>query len=201
MAVSAENSPETHLPEHLVQKLQTRFFVALLPPAEIQAYANKVIQDLTQRYRTRTSQSPPHITLQPPFLLHQERLADLSTSLQNFADEQPAVPVFLSNFAAFAPRVLYLNVVKTPELLALQAALSKHLMIDSMVDASQQERRPYVPHLTVASRQMTRQIFQQAWLELQAQTVDFQFIADRLTLLIYIHQKWQIQAEFHLAKR
>lgn len=186
-------------PENLrINSLQTRFFVALLPPTEIQAYAESVIQDLTRRYRTRTAQSPPHITLQPPFLLAQERLFELTLSLQNFADGQSALPVFLSNFGAFAPRVLYLNVVKTPELLSLQSALSARLVSDGVLDPANQEQRPYVPHLTVASRKLTRRTFQQAWLELQTQTVEFQFMADRLTLLIYTHQCWQVQAEFSL---
>jgi 2'-5' RNA ligase len=198
MAAIVTNCSENLAPP---SNLQARFFVALLPPAEIQAYANRVIQDLTQRYRTRTSHSPPHITLQPPFLFAPERLSALIASLQHFANEQAAVPVFLSNFAAFAPRVLYLNVVKTPELLALQAALSHRLVTDGIIDASQQEQRPFVPHLTVASRNMTRQIFRQAWLELQTQTVEFQFMAEQLTLLIYVGQRWQIQAEFHLTKQ
>lgn len=185
MAVTSENS------------LQTRFLIALLPPAEIQAYAKNVIQDLRQRYSTQTSQSPPHITLQPPFLWSQAQGSDLAASLHDFARQQTAVPVVLSNFGAFEPRVLYLNVVKTPELLALQAALVTCLEANGIVVPAQQ--RPYVPHLTVASRNVTRQ-FQQAWFELQSQTVDFQFIADRLTLLIYTDQRWQIQAEFCLSK-
>lgn len=179
---------------------QTRFFVALLPPAEIQAYAANVIQDLSQRYHTRTSQSPPHITLQPPFLFNQERLFELTACLQNFANEQPALPVFLSNFGAFAPRVLYLNVVKTPELLTLQSALSKRLVMDGVLDPADQEQRPYAPHLTVASRKLTRHTFQQAWSELQTQTVQFQFMAERLTLLIYINQRWQVRADFQFDK-
>lgn len=180
--------------------MQTRFFVALLPPTEIQTYAANVIQDLSQRYRTHTSKSPPHITLQPPFLLHQERLAELTACLQNFASEQSALPVFLSNFGAFAPRVLYLNVVKTPELLSLQSALSNRLVGDGILDPADQEQRPYAPHLTVASRKLTRQTFRQAWSELQTQIVQFQFMAERLTLLIYIDQRWQVQAEFPLGR-
>lgn len=176
--------------------MRTRFFVALLPPAEIQTYAANLIQDLSQRYHTRTSQSPPHITLQPPFLFNQERLAELTACLQNFANEQSALPVFLSNFGAFAPRVLYLNVVKTPELLMLQSALSNCLVTDGILDPTEQEQRPYVPHLTVASRKLTRQTFQQAWSELQTQTVQFQFTAERLTLLIYSAQRWQVEADF-----
>jgi 2'-5' RNA ligase len=32
---------------------ETRFFVALLPPLEVQEYANQVIQELGDRYQTR----------------------------------------------------------------------------------------------------------------------------------------------------
>lgn len=176
---------------------QTRFFVALMPPVEVQTYAEGVIQELGQRYRTYTAKAPPHITLQPPFLYAEATV--LETWLSRFASQQAAVPVHLFGFGSFAPRVLYINVLRTPELLALQAALSSQLDIELGIVDPASKQRPFAPHLTVASRNLTRQTFRQAWAELQSRTVEWQFVVDRLTLLVHNGQCWQIQTEFAFA--
>jgi 2'-5' RNA ligase len=59
-------------------------------------------------------------------------------------------------------------------------------------------QRPFSPHITVASRHLTRPIFQQAWSDLQTRQAEFHFVSDRLTLLIHRDQRWQIQSEFKL---
>lgn len=183
------------------QEVQTRFFVALLPPAEIQTYAETVIKALEQRYRTRTAQAPPHITLQPPFMGSQVTLPTLKSHLARFAQQHSGVSVQLLGFGAFAPRVLYINVLKTPELLQLQAALMTMLEVELGIVDPVSKQRPFAPHMTVASRNLTRQTFRQAWAELQTQSVEFEFIAEQLTLLIHNGQHWQVQSEFSFAER
>jgi 2'-5' RNA ligase len=174
----------------------SRFFVGLLPPAEIQDYATQVIQELTDRYRTRTSKAPPHITLQPPFLWPIEAISNLHTELESVASTQAPIPIKLSGFGVFAPRVLFINVVKTPELLQLQAQLMTHLETHLGIVDPVSKRRPFAPHLTIASRNMTRQSFQAAWAELSPRSVEFTFISDRLTLFLHNGQRWHVQAEF-----
>lgn len=176
----------------------SRFFVALIPSVEVQEYANQVIRELGDRYRTRTSKAPPHITLQPPFLWQPETVADLENCLKRVAQEHPPVPLMLSGFGAFAPRVLYMNVLKTPELLTLQTHLMARLEAQLGIVDPVSKRRPFSPHLTVASRNLTRRTFNQAWAELSQQPVAFECVVDRLTLLIHNGQRWQIQSEFPL---
>jgi 2'-5' RNA ligase len=176
----------------------SRFFVGLMPPPAIQNYATQVIQELTDRYQTRTSKAPPHITLQPPFLWPVDAIPNLHTGLQSAAHGHSPVPVVLSGFGAFAPRVLFINVLKTPELLQLQATLMRELETHLGIVDPVSKRRPFAPHLTVASRNLTRQSFKQAWAELSTRSVEFTFVGDRLTLFIHDGQRWHVQAEFPL---
>ncbi|WAL61628.1 2'-5' RNA ligase family protein [Thermocoleostomius sinensis] len=176
----------------------SRFFVGLLPPPAIQDYANQVIQDLTDRYRMRTAKAPPHITLQPPFLWSIDAISRLHSELQTVAQAQAPVPIQLSGFGVFAPRVLFINVVKTPELLQLQSTLMAHLKQQLDIVDPVSKQRSFAPHLTVASRNVTRQSFKQAWAELAAQAVEFTFLSDRLTLFLHNGQQWHVQAEFPL---
>jgi 2'-5' RNA ligase len=189
------------IPTVLADRQSSRFFVALVPPLEIQAYANEVIQELSDRFQTRTSKAPPHITLQPPFLWTVEAAPKLEECLRTFACGQLQVPVNLSGFSAFPPRVLYLNVLKTSGLLALQANLMAVLEKNLEIVDPVSKKRAFSPHLTVASRNLTHQTFKQAWSELQQRQVEFEFVSDRLTLLIHDNQRWQVRAEFFWADR
>lgn len=185
------------LPGFSSELQQRRFFIALLPPLAIQDYATSVIRELSECFQTRTAKAPPHVTLQAPFLWPLETVASLQQSLRQVASQHRAFPVTLSGFAAFPPRVLYLNVLKTPELLTLQTRLSEELEQIGIVDAVA-KRRPFTPHLTVASRNLTRQTFRAAWSRLESRVVNLEFTAEHLTLLLHDGQGWQVHSEFAL---
>lgn len=131
----------------------TRYFIALLPPQEIQAPVNTIKRQFVDRYASRKAQnSPPHITLQPPFEWSAEQVA-LEQCLLSFAHNCKPVVIQLAGFGAFALRVIYINVLKTSELLSLQAALATHLEKElTIVDPS--KSRTYAPHVTVAFREL-----------------------------------------------
>lgn len=179
-----------------------RFFIALLPPPDIQDYANSIKQHFSDRYNSRAAlKSPPHITLQPPFERLASQVPDLKQCLSTFAHNQEVVPVTLSGFAAFPPRVIYINVLKTQELLTLQLNLMAHIeTVLGIVDPASKSR-PFSPHLTVAFRDLTRQNFKAAWLEFQHQQLQFEFTADRLTLLLHDGRRWTVYDEFSFLLR
>ncbi|MGB3612880.1 MAG: 2'-5' RNA ligase family protein [Elainellaceae cyanobacterium] len=180
--------------------LSARFFVALLLPLEVETYANRVIAELGDRYRTRTAKAAPHITLQPPFLwkTDAQSLDALGQEVKAIAAAHPPVPVSLSGFGAFKPRVVYLNVNKTEALLGLQAGVAHHLAAQlNIVDPT--ANRGYSPHVTVASRNLSPTLFRRIWDELQDRPVQFEFLCDRLTLLVY-KERWYTHSEYALAK-
>ncbi|UBF24055.1 2'-5' RNA ligase family protein [Kovacikia minuta CCNUW1] len=174
-----------------------RFFIALLPPQEVQEYARGVQQVFVDRYNSQAAlKSPPHITLQPPFEWLEQDLSSLNHTLSEFALQHPSVPITLSGFAAFAPRVIYINVQKTPELLGLQADLMTAMESTLGIIDPVSKTRPFAPHLTVGFRDLTRQNFRAAWAEFQDCPVQFKFTVANLTLLIHNGQRWTICHEF-----
>ncbi|MGQ9871457.1 2'-5' RNA ligase family protein [Leptodesmis sp.] len=174
-----------------------RFFIALLPSREIQDYANEIKQYFSDRYNSRAAQkSPPHITLQPPFEWPVENLPQLEQHLSIFALAQSPFSVTLQGFAAFPPRVIYINVLKTAELLHLQQALLADLEANLGIVNPKDKTRPFAPHITVASRDLTQQAFKAAWPEFQGRSLHFSWLASSLTLLSHNGQRWTICQEF-----
>lgn len=179
----------------------TRYFVALLPPLEMQDYVNQVRQQFADHYNSRKAfNSPPHITLKPPFewdLNHREALV---VGLTSFAQSISAIPITLHGFGAFPPRVIFIHVIPTPELLTAQAALQQFCLTKLGI---QNEARAFNPHMTVALHDLTPDSFQRAWLQFESQPLgltntpdgQYQFTARSLTLLHHDGQRWQIDQE------
>lgn len=175
------------------------FFIALLPPQELQDYVNDIQQHFADRYDSRAAQkSPPHITLQPPFEWEPEAVPDLEQCLSTFVLNRSPVPITLSGYGAFDPRVIYINVIKTPELLTLQKELMAYLEASLGIVDPVSKRRPFAPHMTVAFKDLTKQNFREAWAQFQHRPLQFDFTASELKLLIHDGKQWNIYSKFPL---
>lgn len=192
------------------------FFIALLPPQDIQDQITEIKEYFATNYHSRKAlNSPPHITLQPPFEWSLDNVPILTECLNNFAiaqsDRYPIaqsaryaiahhpISITLQNYAAFPPRVIYIDVVQTPELLNLYSALCSTLETNLNIIDSQSKKRPFCPHVTVAFKDLTKADFYTAWEEFAQKKLAFQFIANDITLLIHRHGKWQIHTKFKLS--
>lgn len=173
------------------------FFIALLPPTEIQQEITEIKQHFAKVYESRAAlRSPPHITLQPPFKWEMENVEVLENSLQDFVATQGLIPVTLLGFGAFPPRVIYIKPLKTPELMAIQKALMNHLKTSLGLVDKVSATRPFSPHLTVAFRDLTKPNFRDAWQQYEHKELHFEFVAPQLTLLLHNGKCWEIYQEF-----
>lgn len=178
-------------------KSQQLLFIALLPPEEIQQTVTGMKQHFAEVYAaSHALKSPPHITLQPPFKWQTEGLPRLKQTLQAFAQMQAPIPIILSGFGAFVPRVIFINVLKTPELLAVQKTLMTNLEATLGIVDQVGKTRPFAPHMTLASRDLTKPNFRLAWQEFQARELHYEFTVPHLTLLAHNGKHWEIESEF-----
>jgi len=174
------------------------FFVALLPPQDIQDRANQIKQYFAKQYQSRAAlKSPPHITLQAPFRWSNANLPVLEECLKEYASDRPSISITLNGFAAFPPRVIYIDVVRSPQLLISQADLTVRLEEKLGIVDRVSKTRPFAPHMTVGFKDLTKQNFRLAWQEFQFRQLYFEFTASCLTLLRHDGIRWQIQAEFN----
>ena len=173
------------------------FFIALLPPQEVQDYANEIKQHFAQNYNSKAAlKSPPHITLQPPFEWQVDDMQLLEQSLSNFAQIQSKIPIILKGFGAFVPKVIYINVIKTPELMVLQQYLMTYLEESLGIVYPHSKDRTFSPHITVAYRDLTRENFRSAWPEFEPKKLEFKFTVSQLTLLVHNNHRWHVITEF-----
>ena len=176
------------------------FFIAILPPLEIQRSAERIKHYFAEVYNSKAAlKSPPHITLQPPFYWETDRLEELKTVLAKFTQQQAFIPIILDGFAVFKPRVVYINVRKTPELLAAQKELMQQLELYLNIVHRTSSTRPFAPHMTVGFKDLTKANFDRAWEEFKDKPFDAIFTASELSLLQFNGKKWQIDTKFCLS--
>jgi 2'-5' RNA ligase len=177
-----------------------RFFIALVPPPDIQQHITPIKLYFAENYNShRALQSPPHVTLQPPFEWPAADVPKLEEYLKAFVAKRLAIPITLSGFAAFAPRVIYVDVVKSPALLELQKDLMNYFETNLGIVDRVSQTRSFVPHVTVAFSDLTEQNFDAAWLEFKGRSIYFEFTASALTLLMHDGSQWNINDAFLFA--
>ena len=100
------------------------YFIALLPAEPLRGQIYKLKQQFAEQYHSRHAlKSPPHVTLVPPFKMSPESAMTFSTSLASFAHSNHVFNVEIEGYGAFAPRVIYLNILKQDALEKLQKKL------------------------------------------------------------------------------
>lgn len=180
---------------------KSRYFVALLPPEVIQNQVTEIKQFFASTYGSRGAlRSPPHITLQPPFEWLPAELSEVQACLSQFAATQGQVSLTLSGYGAFVPRVIYVNVLKTPELLELQKQVQTQFESLGIID-SVGKSRPYAPHMTVAFRDLSKQNFRAAWPQFQTRSLHLEFAVTHLTLLVHTGQRWVVHSDYRFLEK
>ncbi|MEC4804352.1 MAG: RNA 2',3'-cyclic phosphodiesterase [Jaaginema sp. PMC 1079.18] len=176
-----------------------RYFLALLPPSEIQAQILPIQQDLTETYSLkRRPNSPPHITLYPPFEWDAENVPLLIKTLQTFTQNWMPIPIQLTGFGAFKPRVIFIQPRQTSPLMELQRSLKTELETQLHLEDINRDRA-FSPHITVAFCDRRKSDFSQVWLAVKNQEFNANFTVARLTLLIYQNRYWHLYQEFEFS--
>lgn len=178
---------------------KTRFFIALIPPPDVQTVATQFKEYFRDHYHSQAAlRSPPHITLQAPFEWPDNDRDRLIKTLTKFQFQAPAIPIQLSGFGAFPPRVIYLDVKHTPELMSLQPALSHYLASVLEIADPRSRTRPFHPHLTIAFRDLKPAAFRKAWPEFEHKGIEFSFYIPAITLLLHTGKEWIAHQQFPL---
>lgn len=172
------------------------FFIALLPPEEIQREVTAFKQYIADAWGPQHAlKSPPHITLQPPFTRAEKDLSALKKCLSGFASSQKAFSVELNDFGAFPPRVIFVRPLINKRLEDLPAQLA-HCLAEELDFRNPRFRQPFHPHMTIAHRDVEAGDFLKIWSYFREKSFHRAFEADTLALLRNVQGKWEIEANF-----
>ena len=170
------------------------YFIALIPPSPIREEITGIKEYVADKFHSRASlRSPPHITFQPPFLWEDNRQNILGEALGFFLKRNDPFETNLSGFGAFSPRVIYINVETNSPMEALHSSLRDFCYQELGIE--NQGKTPFLPHLTIAFRDLTKPQFRLAWEEFENREFHNCFMAVGLSLLKHNGKTWDVLQE------
>jgi len=167
------------------------FFIAVMPDEEIQRAVTDFKHYCAEHFEAKHAlKSPPHLTLFPPFKWQLNRLDELVNTLEYFAKQKISFTLLLKNFNAFAPRVIFVDVEKSEALQELQQRLESYL--NEKLHLKNDRAHPELnPHITIAHKDLKRDLFAKAWAYFAAQTYERSFVVTHIVLLQHTGGRWE----------
>lgn len=181
--------------------ISSLIFLALLPPESLGEEIKELKQEFSDKYNSkRALRLPAHITLVPPFRLTENRSDELFMILEDFCGRFSEMEVSLKDFGAFPPRVIFIE-VGNPEVLRpfrdqLFTSLENFLPVEQLKTG-----RSFRPHITLATRDLSRRDFYLAWEEFKDRSFDALFSVEGLTLFKHNGKIWDNKTEFKFQNR
>src|ERR1700730_14631386 len=100
------------------------YFIALVAPKEINEEVLKWKLFMKDRFEcTVALRSPAHITLIPPFWMESAWENKLENAITDFSRKKTSFKIYLKKFAAFEPKVIYIDVLLNEPLQKLHSQL------------------------------------------------------------------------------
>lgn len=176
------------------------YFIALIPGKELRDRVRAVKERMKAGYNAgHALKSPAHITLQMPFKRNSKEEPAFQSALRKFACGEESFAVHLDGYGCFAPRVIYIRITNPEPVRALHRRLKTVLAMDLNFDRSE-IMGDVQPHITVATRDLSKESFSDAWPEFQNEEFRGSFNVHSLFLLKHNGKQWDILEEFPFGK-
>ncbi|RYY89488.1 MAG: 2'-5' RNA ligase family protein [Chitinophagaceae bacterium] len=176
------------------------YYAALVLPPELNERILPMKQWMREHYGCKVGlKSPAHITLLPPFWMNPGLENELRADMNNFCATQTAFNICTSGFSAFRPRTLFIDVVVDEPLKSLKRAC------DAWFRPLEQygikiENRPFHPHITIATRDLHKAAFAEAWMHFKDQEFDECWAATEVSILKHNGQRWDVWGRSPLSR-
>ena len=168
------------------------YFIALVAPLEINIAILKWKNFFKEKFGcTVALKSPAHITLIPPFWMKEELETALISSITDFSATKNKFEVVLKDFAAFKPRVIYVDVLKNEALNDLGTSLNKFILNQDKFPVKKEDR-PFHPHVTLATRDLHKKAFYEAWESFSIKKYESCWLVNGISLLRHNKKNWDV---------
>lgn len=163
---------------------------------EVRAIKEEFSRDFSASHALK---SPAHITLQMPFKRTPDNEPLMTSTLKEFAAAEKPFTIDLDGFGAFAPRVIFIKIKEHQAVAGLHFRLRDVLL--AQMGFSRGEILDNVhPHITLATRDLSRDSFGQAWPLFEHRKYTGSFTVNSLFLLKHNGRNWEILREFTFEK-
>jgi 2'-5' RNA ligase len=168
------------------------YFIAIVAPEDINQQILKWKNFFKEKYGCSVAlRSPAHVTIIPPFWMNEELENDLINSIRDFSNTKIKFEIALKDFGAFTPKAIFVDVVKSKSLNELYQSFTEFLFTQNKFPIKKEER-PFHPHVTLATRDLYKKAFQEAWEIFSTKKYEALWIISGLSLLRHNQKNWDV---------
>jgi len=177
------------------------YLTAVLPPASLSEEIDDIRKEISMKYNVFAALKPPvHITLYRPVNMPSKLEEHLIKLLKPLSYQHEPFAQQLENFDSFNNKTLFVHCEKQPLLNTLQKDVATVFNKNNIDPPDVKSNSRFHPHVTIAYRDVSPEIFIQLWGEFKNRKFKRSFTVDRFTLLKHDGQRWQPIEEFFLNK-
>lgn len=177
---------------------KSRFFIAILPP---DAILNEVVafqKEIEKAYGSKHAQNaPPHITIIPPFEATVVEVETLIGVLSKSNLDNNSIDIHLDGFQNFDHRTLFVDIAKNEALERFCKAV-KQLFNQQKIIPQRVEKHFFVPHITIANKDLKKKDFKLALLEFKQRDYQRKFLLNEMVILRFEDRKWELYKKIEL---
>lgn len=167
------------------------YFVALVLPEELDEKILVCKRWMHEKYGCKVGlKSPAHITLISPFWMPEEMEADFVAELKTIASNIERFSLTTNNIDSFATRTLFISLQPSDALNEAKRKVDVHFAAGPY--KIKKENRPFHPHITIATRDLHKKDFAEAWSKFETMLFREAFDATALSLLKHNGQTWDV---------
>lgn len=173
--------------------LKALYFTALVPPSAIKEKVKKLKLEIKEKFHAAHAlKLPAHITLIPPVWLEDKQEKLFLERTKKISKTQTSFPVNLNGFGHFGQRVIFIEVVDNKSI----KNLHQNLIFELEEFLPSGEKKEIHPHITIATRDLSRENFKMAWQAIKERKFDAGFEANIITIFRHNGKTWDVLEDF-----
>ncbi len=182
--------------KYITENKSGLYFIAIVPQGSLSDEIREVKEHMRDQYgAAHALRSPAHITLQMPFKRIPSVEGRMCDALAGFALKEKPFTVELNGYGAFVPRVIFIKIVEPGPVRSLHRRL-RDVLLTELGFGHDEIMNDVQPHITVATRDLARDAFSNAWQEMQDEEFVSSFEVRSIFLLRHNGRSWDLLEEF-----
>lgn len=168
------------------------YYMAIVLPEELNKEVLSYKQYMLDKYNCKVGlKSPAHLTIIPPYWMQREKEQNLLYQLDEVCQREQSFTITTKNFSAFKPRTIFIDVDVDEKLKRLKNTIDNFFLQHKDYGAKV-DKRPFHPHITIATRDLYKKSFAEAWTYFESKAFATSFIATALSTLRHNGRSWDV---------
>jgi 2'-5' RNA ligase len=147
---------------------------------------------MEEKYKCKVGlKSPAHITIIPPFWADGSKEPELLRDVDTVSKHYPSFIIQTHHFSRFGVRTIFIDVTPNILLQELKMRVSGFFQ-DQSTFHLKAEQRPFHPHITIATRDLFKKDFHDAWPLFRDREYRREWKVEGLSVLRHNKKNWEV---------